>query len=67
MIRKLRKKFLFAAVAAVFLVLFVLIGSINALNYGSLVRNADSTLSILVRNKGTFPGQMLRLWRNPGR
>ena len=66
MIRKLRKKFLFAAVAAVFLVLFVLIGSINALNYGSLVRNADSTLSILVRNKGTFPGQMLRPLEEPG-
>ena len=60
MIRRLRKKFLLAAVAAVFLVLLVLIGSINAINYRSMVREADSTLEILVRNKGAFPRQMLR-------
>ena len=66
MIRRLRKKFLLAAVAAVFLVLLVLIGSINAINYGSLVREADSTLEILVRNKGSFPGQMLRPLGEPG-
>ena len=60
MIRRLRKKFLLAAVAAVFLVLLVLIGSINAINYRSMVREADSTLEILVQNKGAFPRQMLR-------
>ena len=60
MIRRLRKKFLLAAVAAVFLVLLVLIGSINAINYRSMVREADSTLEILVRNKGAFPRQMLK-------
>ena len=66
MIRRLRKKFLLAAVAAVFLVLLVLIGSINAINYQSLVREADSTLEILVRNKGAFPRQMLRPLGEPG-
>ena len=60
MIRKLRKKFLAAAIIAVFLVLLVLIGAINALNYRSLVSDADSTLQILAENKGSFPRQMFR-------
>ena len=60
MIRRLRNKFLLAAIAAVFLVLLVLIGSINALNYRSLVREADGTLEILALNKGSFPRQMFR-------
>ena len=60
MIRRLRNKFLLAAIAAVFLVLLVLIGSINGLNYRSLVREADGTLEILALNKGSFPRQMFR-------
>ncbi len=60
MIRKLRKKFIAAAIVAVFLVLLVLIGSINALSYRSLVSDADSTLQILAENKGSFPRQMFR-------
>ena len=60
MIRKLRKKFIFAAIVAVFLVLLLLIGAINILNYRSLVSEADDTLQILVENKGSFPRQMLR-------
>ena len=60
MIRKLRKKFILAAVAAVFLVLLLLIGAINVLNFRSLVRDADSTLEILSQNGGRFPGQMFR-------
>ena len=60
MIRKLRKKFIAAAIVAVFLVLLILIGAINVINYRSLVSDADSTLQILVDNKGTFPRQMFR-------
>ena len=60
MIRKLRKKFLAAAIIAVFLVLLVLIGAINLLNYRSLVSDADGTLQILAENKGAFPRQMFR-------
>ena len=60
MIRALRKKFIAAAIVAVFLVLLVLIGSINLLNYRSLVSDADSTLQILAENKGSFPRQMFR-------
>ena len=60
MIRKLRKKFIVAAIIAVFLVLFFIIGSINVLNYRSLVTDADITLHILSDNKGSFPRQMFR-------
>ncbi len=60
MIRALRKKFIAAAIVAVFLVLLVLIGAINALNYRSLVSDADGTLQILAENKGSFPRQMFR-------
>ena len=60
MIRKLRKKFIVAAIVAVILVLLILIGAINVLNYRSLVAEADDTLQILADNKGSFPRQMLR-------
>ena len=60
MIRRLRKKFIAAAIVAVFLVLLVLIGAINALNYRSLVSEADGTLQILAENRGSFPRQMFR-------
>ena len=65
MIRRLRKKFVAAAIVAVFLVLLVLIGSINVLNYRSLVSDADSTLQILAENKGAFPRQMFRMEDRP--
>lgn len=60
MIRRLRRKFILAAVAAVLLVLLVLIGAINLLNWHSLVAEADGTLQILAANGGSFPEQMLR-------
>ncbi|MDO4991041.1 MAG: HAMP domain-containing sensor histidine kinase [Eubacteriales bacterium] len=65
MIRRLRKKFIAAALAAVFLVLLVLIGAINALSYRSLVTDADETLQILADNNGSFPRQMFRAQDRP--
>ena len=65
MIRRLRKKFILAAMIAVFLVLFLLIGSINLLNYRSLVLEADSTLQLLASNRGSFPRQMFRQGDEP--
>ena len=65
MIRRLQKKFVAAAIVAVFLVLLVLIGSINVLSYRSLVSDADSTLQILAENKGAFPRQMFRMEDRP--
>ncbi len=58
MIRSLRKKFVLAAVSAVFLVLFVLLGTINVIAWHRLVAEADDTLRILSENSGTFPRQM---------
>lgn len=60
MIKKLRKKFILAAIVAVVLVLLLLIGAINVLNYRSLVVEADETLQILAENRGSFPWQMFR-------
>ncbi len=60
MIGKLRRKFIIAAIISVFLVLGVLIGSINVLNYRSLIAEADRTLEVLTANNGSFPGQMFR-------
>ncbi len=65
MIRKLRKKFIAAAMVAVFLVLLLLIGAINVINYRSLVSEADGTLQILAENQGSFPRQMLRGQNRP--
>lgn len=65
MIRRLRKKFILAAIAAVLLVLLTLIGAINLLNWRSLVREADETLLILSDNNGAFPSQMLRRQDRP--
>ena len=65
MIRKLRKKFILAAMVSVFLVLTLLIGLINILNYSSLVMEADNTLQILAENKGSFPRQMFREQNRP--
>ena len=65
MIRKLRKKFIAAAIVAVFLVLLLLIGSINLINYRSLAAEADETLQILAANNGSFPGQMFRVQDRP--
>ena len=47
MIRKLQRKFVFAAMLSLLLVLGLLIGLINMLNYRSLLKEADATLSTL--------------------
>ena len=60
MIQKLRKKFILAAIVALVLVLLLLLGAINVLNYRSLVSEAEDTLQILAENKGSFPRQMFR-------
>ena len=47
MIRKLQRKFVLAAMLSLFIVLGLLIGLINILNYRTLVTEADETLSTL--------------------
>jgi len=55
MIRKLRIKLIFASMLSLFLVLLVIMGVVNVLNYRGIVENADSTLAVLARNGGGFP------------
>lgn len=52
MIRKLQRKFLLAAMLSLFIVLGLLIGLINVLNYHALVSEADETLSSLSEING---------------
>ena len=55
MIRRLQKKFILLAVLSVFMVLLVLMGAINIINYRRMVADADGTLEILAEYRGYFP------------
>ena len=55
MIKKLRRKFIAVSVLSVFLVLTVIMGAINILNYSRVVRDSDTVLNMLAENDGQFP------------
>ena len=55
MIRKLRMKFIAISMISTMTVLFLIIGSINLLNYREMSTNADIILSILIENDGRLP------------
>ncbi len=55
MIRKLRSRFIRVAMFAVILVLLLIIGAINILNYRNVINNADSLLAILSDHDSSFP------------
>lgn len=55
MIYTLRRKFIAAAMASLFLVLTILISTINISNFQNINKNTDVILDILVENGGTFP------------
>lgn len=55
MIYTLRRKFIAAAMASLFIVLTILISVINISNFQNINRNADMILNILMENGGTFP------------
>lgn len=57
MIRKLRQRFILVSVFSVTIVLFLLIGIINVMNYKSVVRSADRILVMLTDGGGGFPRQ----------
>ena len=58
MIRKLRIKFVLTAVISVFVVLVVMLTSINLINYMStVVSDSDRTLQMMVSNGGKLPDQ----------
>ena len=54
MIKNLRKRFIFAAMASTFGVLFVIMSILNIANYARMVSRADDTLIELVDNNGQF-------------
>ncbi len=56
MIKRLKTKFVALSMTALFLLLAVIIGGMNILNYSAIVEEADGILEILSQNKGTFPG-----------
>ena len=65
MINRLRKKFIAVSMISVFIVLAVLIGAINAMNYFNIVKEADETLKIISENGGTMPSMQRRDMTEP--
>lgn len=57
MIRKLRRKFTAAALVSMALVLLLILGTVNVVNYKNVVQEADGMLQMLADNNGTFPDQ----------
>ncbi len=54
MIKNIRKRFIFAAMASTFGVLFVIMSILNVANYARMVSRADDTLTELAENDGQF-------------
>lgn len=55
MIYTLRRKFIAIAMASLFIVLTLLIATINISNFQNINENSDVILNILIENGGTFP------------
>lgn len=58
MIRQLRQKFILTAMLSTFLVLFLIIGTINVANYLSVNRGLNNRLELIAENGGIFPDLM---------
>ena len=55
MIKKLRRKLVAVAMLSLFIVLLIIIGMVNILNYTRMVDDAQRTINILKENDGSFP------------
>ena len=55
MIRKLRFKLISAAILSLLIVITIIIGLVNILNYRGITADADQILTILQNNDGRFP------------
>ena len=55
MIGKLRHKLILVAMCSLLLVLLLILGAVNFLNYRSVVGEADRVLDLLADNGGAFP------------
>ncbi len=55
MISQLKRKFIMITMSSLCLVLVLLVGTINVINYNKINRTAEATLLILSENQGRFP------------
>lgn len=55
MFKRIRVKFITLSMTALFVLLFVIIAGMNVVNYRIIIEEADSTLTMMAENKGTFP------------
>ena len=55
MIKRLRRRFIALSMASLLVVLVLIIGSIDIVNYRHVTQEADSTLAVLAENGGAFP------------
>lgn len=64
MIKKLQNRFILISMLSILLVLTVIMGSINILNYQKVIRDAEDILFILSENNGHFPKKLPPLDKN---
>lgn len=55
MIKKLQRKFIISAMAAVTIVLSIIMIIVNSVNYVNIIKSANNLLNILEDNNGVFP------------
>ncbi|BCN32883.1 sensor histidine kinase [Anaeromicropila herbilytica] len=55
MIKKLQRKFIIITMSSLFLVMLLIVLSINGINLYQMYQNIDGTMDILSENKGQFP------------
>lgn len=56
MIKSLRKRFIMVAMCSIFLVLAVIMGIVNIVNYYRMINRADNMTEMLAENDGRFAG-----------
>lgn len=54
MFEKVRRKFIIVAVVSVFVVLFLILGTVNVVNYVTVAKDSDSIIAVLKENGGEF-------------
>lgn len=63
MIKKLRIKFIVISISSTTLVLFIILGVINLLNYREVVNRTDVVLELLLDNQGRLPKDSYKIAR----
>lgn len=65
MIKKLQNRFILISMLSMLLVLTIIMGAVNVLNYQKMVQDAEDILTILAENNGNFPKKLPPLDKNP--